>query len=230
MARRRLKPGWYVLGGVALALLLWWGMPPVARRLSFFRIRRIEFNGITHLTPARLIPALQLSDSASLFDRLDGMEQRLKKVPGVISVSVHRRVPGTLRIDIREAAPVALAAGGGGAMTLVDENGRSLPFDPTVSAPDLPVMSRPDSVVAGLLARVREVDPSLFAQVSSAWRSRKDVVLQVDSKRYWFRSNASAEAILAVTAVAADLARKGREYMELDGRFAGQVVVRWKAA
>jgi cell division septal protein FtsQ len=230
VAARRLKPGWYVVGGVALALLLWVAMPPVARRLSFFRIRRIEFNGITHLTPARLIPVLQLSDSASLFDRLDGMEQRLKKVPGIVSVSLHRRVPGTLRIDIREAAPVALAAGSGGAMTLVDENGHSLPFDPTISAPDLPVMSRPDSVVAGLLARVREVDPSLFAQVSSAWRSRKDVVLQVDSKRYWFRSNASAEAILAVTAVAADLARKGREYMELDGRFAGQVVVRWKAA
>lgn len=230
MASRRLKPGWSLLGGIGLALLLWFGVPPVARHLSFFRVRRIEFNGITHLTPARLIPALHLADSASLFDPLNGMAQRLEQVPGVLTASVHRRIPGTLRIDIREADPVALAAGPGGVMTLVDDHGRALPFDPTVSAPDLPVMVKPDSAVAALLARVREVDPSLFAQVSSAWRSRKDIVLQVDSRRYWFRSNASAEAILAVTAVAADLTRKGREFRELDGRFVGQVVVRWKAA
>ena len=115
-------------------------------------------------------------------------------------------------------------------MTLVDERGRALPFDPAVSAPDLPIVARPDSGVAELLARVREVDPGLFAQISMATRIRKDVVLQVDSRKFWFRPNASAEAILAVTAVAADLARKGRAYSELDGRFAGQVVVRWRGA
>jgi cell division protein FtsQ len=229
VAARKLKPGWYVLGGITVALLLWFGVPPLGRRLSFFRIRRIEFNGLTHLSADRLVPVLKLAKTASLFDPLDGIETRLTAVPGVLSATVHRRVPGTIRIDITEAIPVALA-GNGGAMALVDEHGRMLPFDPTVSAPDLPVLARPDSAIAGVLARVREVDPSLFAQVSSAWRSRKDVVLQVDSKRYWFRPNASAEAILAVTAVAADLARLGRDYKELDGRFAGQVVVRWKAA
>jgi hypothetical protein len=117
-----------------------------------------------------------------------------------------------------------------GGMSLVDERGRVLPFDPAGSAPDLPVMTRPDSVVAGVLARVREVDPGLFARISWASRNRKDVVLQVDSQRYWFRPNPSAEAILAVTVVAADLARKKRDYGELDGRFAGQVVVRWRRA
>ncbi|MEO8294281.1 MAG: FtsQ-type POTRA domain-containing protein [Gemmatimonadota bacterium] len=229
MAARRLKRGWYVAGGIALAVLLWFGVPPIGRSLSFFRIRRIEFNGLTHLTADRLVPMLQLSDRASLFDPVDGMESRLKTVPGIVSAVVHRRVPGTIRIDIAEAVPVALAASGS-AMVLVDNRGRTLPFDPTVSAPDLPVLARPDSVIAGVLATVREVDPALFARISSAWRSRKDVVLEVDSRRYWFRPDASAEAILAVTAVAADLARLGRNYKELDGRFAGQVVVRWKAA
>ncbi|MEO8200794.1 MAG: cell division protein FtsQ/DivIB, partial [Gemmatimonadota bacterium] len=127
------------------------------------------------------------------------------------------------------ASPVAITAGNG-AMALVDDHGRALPFDPSVSAPDLPVMAKPDSAVAQVLALVRAVDPSLFARISSAWRNHKDVVLQVDSRRYWFRANPSAEAILAVIAVAADLDRKGRDYMELDGRFEGQVVVRWKAA
>jgi hypothetical protein len=40
----------------------------------------------------------------------------------------------------------------------------------------------------------------------------------------------TAEDIRAVMAVAQDLARQGRNYRELDGRFAGQVIVRWDGA
>lgn len=226
MAARRLKPGWWVLGGLALALLLWFGLPPLARNLGFFQLRRVEFHGIVHLTPERLMPAITLADDASIFDSLEGIEARLEAIPGVRGASLHRRIPGTLRVDIEEATPVALAPAREGGMTLVDDQGRVLPFDPAVSAPDLPIIGRPDSAIAGLLARVREVDPGLFARISTATKNHKDVVLQVDAQRYWFRPNASAEAILAVTAVAADLARRQWDYAELDGRFADQVIVR----
>lgn len=230
MAARRLKVGWWVLGGLLVGAALWLGLPRAARSLDFFRLRRVEFHGISYLTPERLMPAIKLAADASIFGSLDGIEARLNAIPGVEEVSVHRRIPGTLRVDIEEARPVALASSREGGMTLVDERGRALPFDPTISAPDLPVMARPDSVVAGVLARVREVNPNLFARISSAAKNQKDVVLQVDSQRYWFRSNPSAEAILAVTAVAADLARKKWDYAELDGRFADQVVVRRRGA
>jgi cell division septal protein FtsQ len=230
MASGRLKPGWWALAGLALAALLWFGLPPLAREMTFFRVRRVEFHGITHLTPARLLAAMQLPEEISVFDRLDGVESSLEKIPGVLDARVHRRIPGTLRIDIDEAVPVALAPAAEGGMVLVDGRGRALPFDPTVSAPDLPIMGKADSIVAALLARVREVDPGLFGRISAASRNNKDVVLQVDSQRYWFGPNPTAEAILAVTAVAADLARKGRDYRELDGRFANQVVVRWRRA
>lgn len=230
MAARRLRPGWWILGSLALAALLWFGLPALGKNLGFFRLRRVEFHGIAHLTPERLMPAIQLSDDASIFDSLDGIEDRLLAIPGVLAATIHRRIPGTLRIDIEEARPVALSPSRDGGMTLVDERGRALQFDPTVSAPDLPIMARPDSAVAGVLARIREVDPGLFARVASAARSQKDVVLQVDFRRYWFRPNASAEAILAVTAVAADLARKQWDYVELDGRFASQVIVRRRGA
>lgn len=219
-----------MLGALALAALLWFGVPAAGRHLAFFRVRRVEFHGITHLTPERLMPAIKLAEDASIFESLDGIEERLLKIPGVLGATVRRRIPGTLRVDIDEARPVALAPSRDGGMTLVDERGRALPFDPTVSAPDLPIMARPDSQVAGVLARVREVDPGLFARVTSAAKNQKDVVLQVDSQRYWFRPNASAEAILAVTAVAADLARKQWDYAELDGRFADQVIVRRRGA
>jgi cell division septal protein FtsQ len=221
-----LKPGWLVLGGLGVIALLWFGLPSLVKSFGFFRLRRVEFHGIVHLTPDRLVPAIQLSDSASIFESLDGIEARLEQIPGVLHASVHRRIPGTLRVDIEEATPVALATTRSGGMTLVDASGGALPFDPTASAPDLPILTRPDSLVAMLLARVREVDPGLFARVATAGRIQKDVVLQVDSQRYWFRPNASAEAILAVTAVAADLARRRWDYREIDGRFADQVVVR----
>jgi hypothetical protein len=69
-------------------------------------------------------------------------------------------------------------------------------------------------------------DALLFARIRSAWRVQDDVVLDLDGRRLWFGPAVTAEDIRAVTAVAQDLARQGREYRELDGRFAGQVIVR----
>jgi cell division septal protein FtsQ len=230
MAASRLKkPGWLILGGLLLLGLLGFGVPSVAREMSFFRVRRVEFVGLSALSPKRLLAEIHLADTVSIFADFDAVAASLKTVPGVEEVKLHRRIPGTLRIEVKEAAPVALAAGARG-MTIMDERGRALPFDPAESAPDLPVVSRPDSLVAMLLGRIKVIDPDLFARTGSAWRSGKDVVLDVEGRRYWFRPNATAEAILAVTAVAADLARKNKDYRELDGRFAGQVVVRWRGA
>jgi hypothetical protein len=53
-----------------------------------------------------------------------------------------------------------------------------------------------------------------------------DVVLDLDGRRLWFGPVVTAEDIRAVMAVAQDLARQRRNYQELDGRFAGQVIVR----
>jgi hypothetical protein len=77
-----------------------------------------------------------------------------------------------------------------------------------------------------VLASVQEHDPVLFGRIGAAWRVRDDVVLALEGRRIWFGSAVTAEDIRAVTAVAQDLARQGRRYQELDGRFAGQVIVR----
>jgi hypothetical protein len=77
-----------------------------------------------------------------------------------------------------------------------------------------------------VLARVRDFDPDLFARIGAAWRVGPDVVLEVGGRRLWFGAQVSAEDIRAVTAVEQALARSGRPYQELDGRFAGQVIVR----
>ena len=134
-------------------------------------------------------------------------------------------MPGTLEVAIEEAAPVALAPGNGG-LVLIDARGKVLPFDPVTSAPDLPVAVNGDGLVTGVLSRVRDFAPDFFGRVSEGWRVGRDVVLEVDGRRFWFGPLVSAEDIRAVTAVEQALGRQGRAFQELDGRYAGQVIVR----
>ena len=138
---------------------------------------------------------------------------------------VGRRLPATLRVELEEREPVALTPTAA-AMRLIDARGRLLPFDPARSAPDLPVAETPDALVAQLLSRVQELDPELFERVATARREQDDVVLDVGGTSLRFRPDASLEDMHLVTAVEAQLAREGKRYRELDGRFAGKVIVR----
>ncbi len=225
MAGRGLKPGWKLLGGLALGLALWLGLPRALSGLTFFRVRRVEIAGLHYLDPATVMGALQLGPTASVFDDPALLARRVDAMPGVAAVDVSRRLPGTLEIELAETAPVALASRGD-RLALLDARGRVLPFDPLRSAPDLPLAATGDAVVSGVLARVRDSDPGLFARIGVAWRVGPDVVLDVGGRRLWFGAQVSAEDIRAVTAVEQALARSGRPYQELDGRFAGQVIVR----
>jgi cell division septal protein FtsQ len=224
----RLRVGLQVVAILLTVSLVWLGAPKVLHRLDFFRIRRVEIAGLQYLAPARVIAALGLDPEASVFVDLDASSRRLRALPGVTSATVGRRLPGTLEIVVTEAVPVALAPLAGG-MALFDSNGKVLPFDPAASAPDLPVAASVDRSVARVLARVREHDPVLFARIRTAWRVRDDVLLDADGRRFWFGPAVTAEEIRAVMAVAQDLARRGRKYQELDGRYAGQVIVRGEA-
>lgn len=222
----RLLLGLQILVALLAACLIWVGAPKVLSRLDFFRIRRVEITGLQYLPADKVIAALELGSEASVFDDLSAAGSRLRAMPGVVSATVQRRLPGSLEIEVVEAVPVALAPRNGG-MALLDSSGKVLPFDPTASAPDLPVAASADARVARVLASVQEHDPALFARVRTAWRVRDDVLLDVDGRRFWFGPAVTAEDIRAVMAVAQDLARQGRKYHELDGRYAGQVIVRW---
>jgi cell division septal protein FtsQ len=229
MAERRLKPGWKLLGALLLGVVLWLALPPLLGGLEFFRIRQVEIRGLKNLEASTVVKALELPSWASVFDRVGPVERRVQAMPGVVHAEVSRRPPGTLLVTIEEALPVALVPTGN-RLQPVDATGKVLPFDATVGAEDLPLIRQPDSLVTRFLARLQQVDATLYGRVVAGWRYQKDIVIQVDNQRYWFRPDATAEAIRAVTAVAQDLARKGRTFAELDGRFAGYVVVRWKAA
>jgi cell division septal protein FtsQ len=214
-----------LLATVAVVGLLWQGAPTLLRRLEFFRIRRVEIAGLQYLAPAKVMATLGLHSESSVFDNLADAARRLRALPGIRSADVKLRLPGTLEVALDESVPVALSPGPAG-MALLDSSGTVLPFDPAVSAPDLPIAATPDRVVARALASVQTNDPVLFARVRAAWRVREDVILDLDGHRLWFGPAVTAEDIRAVMAVAQDLARQGRSYEELDGRYAGQVIVR----
>ena len=221
----RLILGLQITAVLVTTALVWIGAPRVLDRLDFFRIRRVEIAGLQYLAATKVIAALELEQEASVFDDLRAAAQRLNALPGVASAVVSRRLPGTIEIVLVEAIPVALAPRNGG-MALLDSSGKVLPFDPAATAPDLPVAATADPRVARVLARVQEHEPVLFARIRSAWRVRDDVLLDVDGHRLWFSPAVTAEDIRAVMAVAQDLARQRRQYRELDGRYAGQVIVR----
>jgi cell division protein FtsQ len=219
-----MKRAWGLAGGVALAALLAAVAPPLLRKLEFFRVRRVEVLGARYLTGGDVLEALALTPTASLFDRLGPAAERVATVAGVRQARISRRWPGTLVVHVEEREPVALVPGDGG-LVLVDGDGTILPFDPTRRPADLPVASA-DSLVARLLARLREVEPELYGRVASARRAREAVVLEAGAERYLVRAEATADELRALAAVAADLARKGRTWRELDARFADRILVR----
>ena len=89
-----------------------------------------------------IVGALKLPASASIFDPLGPVTSRVRKLPGIKTVEVSRRLPGTLVVRVTEVVPVALASTKDG-LRMVDERGRALPFDPSNTAPDLPLISVP---------------------------------------------------------------------------------------
>lgn len=222
---RFLRPGWLILYALILGAFSWEFAPRVLRRVEFFRVRRVEVLGLEYLGRDEVLRGLSLSRTASVFDDVAPIERRARAIPGVVDAEVSRRLPGTIRVEITEVPPVALVPGHDG-LAAMDASGRLLPFDPSVSAPDLPLAGRADSLIGKLLGQVRAADPALFAQVGSAERDGPWVILRVARRRLVFRPDASMETIRAVTAVAQDLARLRRPWRELDGRWAGQVIVR----
>jgi cell division protein FtsQ len=222
-----MKRSWRIAAVVVGALVLWAGGRAVLRHVAFFRVRQIELVGVRYLAPDALLGVLHLSPTASVFDDRDAVVARLRALPGVADARIERRLPGVLRVIIREVEPVALVPGtGGGPLTVVDADGHALPYDPSRTAVDLPVASQADSTLIGVLALVQSVDPTLFEQISAARSGPGDVVLDLGSRRVLVRPDVDLEVIRAVVQVAHDLARRARAYAELDARYTGWIVVR----
>ncbi len=226
MSRRLFLAALVLVAGVLVTA----AAPYALRRMTFFRVRQVELVGIRYLAPDAVIAALRLDTQASVFDDLDVLTSRMRALHGVADARVVRRLPGALKVIVREVEPVALVVGARG-LTAVDQDGKLLPFEPERSALDVPVLAEADPAVVGLLARIRAVDPVLFQDITTARASaRREAVLEFGSRRVVLARNAGPDVIESVALVAQDLAARGRPYAELDARYAGQIIVRRRAS
>lgn len=208
---------------VALPLAAWGGFR-FLRSLTFFQVRRVELVGGRYLHAPDIAKAMAVPRGTSIFDGTSGFARKVAALEGVASAEVSRRLPGTLRVTITEVEPVALIQKGG-RLLLVDAAGRPLPFNPTLPAADLP-LADPDSAVAGLLARARELGPGIFGRIERAVLLRRDIGLELEHGRLLFRAGAPVDDLRNVFLVADLLAQQGRAWQELDGRFLPHVIVR----
>lgn len=215
---------WLALGAVCLAIALAFIGPGMLRNLEFFRVRRVEVLGARYLSGAQVMAALRLDADQSLFDGTAPLARRVFGILGVREAKVTRRWPGTLVVRVVEWEPVALTPADAG-LALLDVRGRVLPFDPTRSPADLP-LAPADPAVARLMARLRDAEPGVYADVQTARRVGDHVILEAGARRYLLRHDATVEELHALAAVAADLARKGKSWRELDARFAERILVR----
>ena len=212
--------------GVLLMTSVSW-LPALLRPLDFFHVRKVSVRGIQYVDARALVRHMQIDTMTSIWNSLDPYAERIAALPQVRSARLSRRLPSTLVVTVDESIPVALAPASGGALRAYDEDGRSLPVDPTRVDLDLPILSRADTALLRLLADLRRVDPPMFARVSEVERTgREEAIVFLSSLPVRVLSSTSVERFGELRAVEEDLARRAARPAELDLRFSDRVIVR----
>lgn len=210
---------------LAGAATVWWWGPAALRPLRFFAVRRVEVEGTKYLAPEVVVGAMGLGQASSVFEDLDRLADRIRGMGGIAEVEVRRRLPGTLRVRLREVEPVALVNGPAG-LVPVGADGQPLPYDVTASPVDAPVVERPQPELLGALATIQATDLGFYGEVDAAEVRGGEVVLEMIDGRVRLDVPVDPERVRAVAAVRRDLEERGQGWRELDGRFRGWVVVR----
>ena len=248
ISRERLgRPGWKILGLLFLLAVIMagaWGTRAAARQMAFFRVRNIEIKGVRYLQANDIVSRLKIDTVASLWDDLEPYRQRVMKHPQVSSVTISRRMPGTLVVTIQENLPVALAQTPSGLLPY-DSLGRQLPIDPARTSLDLPIVASTDPVLLKLVGAIRATEPRLFARIEEARRSGGGEILlalsrgpraaavpadnaALESRTLLVRVpvGLSVERLADIFPVETDLARRQVHVGELDFRYRDQVIAR----
>ena len=223
-------PRWRLaLGGVLLLVLLaspLWA-PRALRQLAFFRVRKIEVNGLRYTPAAEVLARLHVDTTRSVWDPLEPLAQRVMAHPQVESAFVSRKLPGTLVVDVMERRPVALVPIGA-ELRAVDERGVTLPLDPSRTPVDAPVVTTPrDARVYHLLGQMQREAPALYARISSVRPAGNgELLVQVADVPVRTMTSVSLARLSDIEPVERDLARRQLRAAELDLRYRDQVIAR----
>jgi cell division protein FtsQ len=145
--------------------------PPALARLSFFRVRQVEVEGLRYAPAAEIAARLGVDTTRSVWADLGPLRARVAGHPMVARAELSRHLPGTLVVRIVEKVPVALAPARGGALAVYDAAGAALPIEPHAQGGlDVPLLAARDTTLLRLLGALRADAPRLFARVSEARR------------------------------------------------------------
>lgn len=220
------------LGGAAALLVVilaspMWG-PRVLRELAFFHVKKIEVVGARYTPTDEILERLHVDTTRSIWDPLMPLVTRVQLHPQVEHATIRRRLPGTLVVTVVERRPVALAPTADGLRAL-DENGRTLPLDPTRTPVDAPIViaARRDTTVYHLLGLLQREAPRLFARITSISTVGADeMVLHIAGLPIRAMTSVSLARLSDVELVERDLARRQIHATELDLRYRDQVIAR----
>ncbi|GDX87393.1 hypothetical protein LBMAG44_13060 [Gemmatimonadota bacterium] len=226
--RRRLRSIGMLVAGVAILSSPWW-YRPVLSNLDFFRVRRVEVLGARYASPDEIVSRLRVDSSASVWDDVGPLEERVRVHPSVRDVRIERKLPGTLVIRVTENPPVALIQVSGG-LVAVDAAGRTLPVDPTAVDVDLPVLRSRDTLALRLLGEVQEALPLVFARIGDVRRTPAgDLAIRLNepaARVVLASADLTVQRLSEIIPVEQDLARRNATATELDLRYRDQVIAR----
>lgn len=230
------------ISGGAAALLLFtsplWGLQ-ILREMDCFRVQRVEVSGSALLAAHDVLAVSGIGSAQNVWDDATRWERSLRAHPGIIDVSVTRRLPGTLRIRIQEQRPVAYVAAP--VLRPATAAGEIFPLDPARTPVDLPIVLAewPDSSGRGArailseLGRLAELDPGLLAEVSEvrAGDTPGALVLTHRLGELVLPGGLTPARLTELRAVLSDLERRlgelpDRQPPRVDARFEDQIVVR----
>jgi cell division protein FtsQ len=201
-------------------------LPLLARRMAFFHVHRIEIVGAHYVAPGDILSRLHVDTLSSVWDPTGPLETRVQRHPAVRKAVVHRKLPGTLVVEITERVPVALVPALGG-FSVYDARGVALPIDPASVTVDAPVLMQRDTALLRLLGAMRTEMPTLYARVSMVRRAGRDeLILQLKTEPVRAMQDVTLERLADLEPVEADLARKQLRVSEIDLRYRDQVIAR----
>jgi len=120
-------------------IVLWFGYSRVMAS-SHLKVSRVEVRGGHFLSEGEVRELLGPAVGENILSLdIDGLKKRLRASPWVADAAVQRTLPDTLRVEIDERAPVALAEVD--TLYLMDEHGTLIElYGPRTAAFDLPVV------------------------------------------------------------------------------------------
>jgi cell division protein FtsQ len=213
-----------IAGLLVVASPLW--APLLMRRMAFFHVRRVEILGAHYLAPRDILTRLHVDTTASVWDPTAPLAARVGSHPAIQRVVIHRKLPGTLVIEVTERIPVALVPAKDG-FRVYDARGTALPIDPAQVTVDAPVLAQRDTSLLRLLGAMRERMPALYARVSTVTRAGAgELRFQFGSQPVLARDDVTLERLADLEPVEADLRQKQLHAAEIDLRFRDQVIAR----